>query len=208
MVQYGFFFDNARCTGCKTCMMACKDYNDLNLEIAFRKVYDYEGGTWKEEAGGTYSCDSWVYHVSLSCQHCENPACVANCPTTAMHKDKETGLVSVDATKCIGCGYCAMVCPYNAPKVDRKVGHSMKCHGCLERVEQGLKPICVGACPLRAIEFDTFDAFKKAHPGAVSGIAPMPDPSITNPHILINPCAAAKEPGDTTGRVSNPKEVG
>ena len=113
MVQYGFFFDNARCTGCKTCMMACKDYNDLNLETAFRKVYDYEGGTWKEEAGGTYSCDSWVYHVSLSCQHCENPACVANCPTTAMHKDKETGLVSVDATKCIGCGYCAMVCPYN-----------------------------------------------------------------------------------------------
>ena len=208
MVQYGFFFDNARCTGCKTCMMACKDYNDLNLEIAFRKVYDYEGGTWKEEAGGTYSCDSWVYHVSLSCQHCENPACVANCPTTAMHKDKETGLVSVDATKCIGCGYCAMVCPYNAPKVDRKVGHSMKCHGCSERVEQGLKPICVGACPLRAIEFDTFDALKKAHPGAVSGIAPMPDPGITNPHILINPCDAAKEPGDTTGRVSNPKEVG
>ena len=207
MAQYGFFFDNSRCTGCKTCMMACKDYNDLNLETAYRKVYDYEGGQWQEGADGTYTCDSWVYHLSTSCQHCEHPACVANCPTTAMHKDPDTGLVSVDASKCIGCGYCAMACPYNAPKVDREVGHSVKCDGCSNRVAKGMEPICVGACPLRAIEFGEFEELQKKHPGAVRGIAPMPDPSVTNPHVLIKASAAAKEPGDTTGRVGNPKEV-
>ncbi len=100
-----------------------------------------------------------------------------------------------------------MACPYNAPKVDREVGHSVKCNGCADRVKEGLDPICVGACPLRAIEFGEFEELQKKHPGAVRGIAPMPDPSVTDPHVLIKPSAAAKEPGDTTGRVGNPKEV-
>lgn len=50
----------------------------------------------------------------MSCNHCDDPACTKVCPTAAMHKDPETGLVSVDADKCIGCGYCHMACPYNA----------------------------------------------------------------------------------------------
>ena len=47
MVQYGFYYDNSRCTGCKTCVMACKDYKDSALDVAYRKVYDLEGGTWE-----------------------------------------------------------------------------------------------------------------------------------------------------------------
>ena len=46
MTHYAFSFDGTRCTGCKTCEMACKDYKDLSQTVAFRKVYDYEGGTW------------------------------------------------------------------------------------------------------------------------------------------------------------------
>lgn len=49
MVQYGFYYDNSRCTGCKTCVMACKDYKDSALDVAYRKVYDLEGGTWKSK---------------------------------------------------------------------------------------------------------------------------------------------------------------
>lgn len=63
-----------------------------------------------------------------------------------MHKNAETGLVAVDAAKCIGCGYCHMACPYNAPKVDREKGHSVKCDGCSERVASGNQPLCVRAC--------------------------------------------------------------
>lgn len=157
MTQYAFYFDSSRCTGCKTCELACKDYKDLSAEVAFRKVYDYEGGSWRQAEDGTCTCDAFVYHVSMACNHCDNPACAQVCPTGAMHKDAETGLVSVNDAVCIGCGYCHMACPYNAPKVDRTVGHSVKCDGCAERVAAGLKPICVGACPLRALDFGTVE---------------------------------------------------
>ena len=95
MAQYGFFYDNTRCTGCKTCVMACKDYYDSPLDIARRKVYDVEGGQWKGDEGGAYTTDSFLYHLSIGCQHCDNPACVDVCPTTAMHKDPKDGIVKV-----------------------------------------------------------------------------------------------------------------
>ena len=73
MTQYGFYFDSARCTGCRTCEMACKDYKDLPQTIAFRRVYDYEGGTWTDAGDGTYTSDTYAYHVSLGCNHCAMP---------------------------------------------------------------------------------------------------------------------------------------
>lgn len=119
MVQYGFYYDNSRCTGCKTCVMACKDYKDSALDVAYRKVYDLEGGTWEKQADDIYTTDCLFYHLSMACNHCDDPACVSVCPTTAMHKEGKRGLVLVDETKCVGCGYCVMACPYNAPKVSR-----------------------------------------------------------------------------------------
>lgn len=129
MTQHAFYFDNSRCTGCRTCEMACKDYRDLACDIRYRKVYDYEGGTTALAEDGTVVSSCFVYHLSVSCNHCDDPACAKVCPTGAMHKDAETGLVSVDEGKCIGCGYCHMACPYNSPVVDREVGHSVKCDG-------------------------------------------------------------------------------
>lgn len=205
MTQYGFYFDNTRCTGCRTCTMACKDYNDLSLDYSYRKVYDYEGGSWTE-TDGTYTTDCFVYHVSLGCQHCDDPACISVCPTEAMHKDPDTGLVLVDETKCIGCGYCAMNCPYNVPKVNRELGHSIKCDGCVSRVAEGKNPICVDACPLRALDFGPIEELRQKYEG-VAGIAPMPDPSMTNPNIVIKKSPAALDPGDTTGKVTNTQEV-
>ena len=71
MTQYGFYFDSTRCTGCRTCEMACKDYNDLPASYAFRRVFDYEGGDWKDNGDGTFEPTSWAYHVSMACNHCE-----------------------------------------------------------------------------------------------------------------------------------------
>jgi anaerobic dimethyl sulfoxide reductase subunit B (iron-sulfur subunit) len=122
-----------------------------------------------------------------------------------MHKDADTGLVSVDAAKCIGCGYCHMACPYNAPKVDRSVGHSVKCDGCTDRVAAGLAPICVGACPLRALAFGP--AEEMAVLGERAAIAPLPEPRYTNPNLYIKSNPDAKPAGSTDGAVRNLLEV-
>ena len=205
MTQYAFYFDNTRCTGCRTCELACKDYNDLDEDTAYRKIFDYEGGTWTANDDGTYTTSAFVYHVSVACNHCDDPACVGVCPTRAMHKDADTGLVSVDTDRCIGCGYCHMACPYNAPKVDRELGHSVKCDGCASRVAEGLDPICVGACPLRALSFGT--AEDMAALGERANIAPLPESSYTNPNLYILACDDAREAGSTDGSVINVLEV-
>lgn len=205
MTQYAFYFDNSRCTGCRTCEMACKDYNDLAVDIRYRKVYDFEGGSTELAEDGTVSSSCFMYHLSVSCNHCDNPACAKVCPTGAMHKDAETGLVSVDEHKCIGCGYCHMACPYNSPVVDREVGHSVKCDGCASRVAEGLEPICIGACPLRALQFGTVEEMSKL--GDRANIVPLPEASITGPNLYVKPCPAATEASAETGLVTNPQEV-
>ena len=207
MTQYGFYFDSTRCTGCRTCEMACKDYNDLPATYAFRRVYDYEGGDWTDNGDGTFTPAAYAYHVSMACNHCEMPACVANCPQGALEKNDETGLVFRDEEKCIGCGTCVKSCPYEVPVVDTETMKSAKCDGCASRVAEGKMPICVEACPLRALEFGDIDELRAAHPEAVDGIAPLAAPDATTPSVAILACPAAKEPGDTTGTIANPKEV-
>ena len=205
MTQYAFYFDSTRCTGCRTCEMACKDYKDLSADIAYRKVYDYEGGGFTQFEDGTCQATSFVYHVSLGCQHCQNPACVQVCPTGAMHKDAETGLVSVNADVCVGCGYCHMACPYNVPTVDRSLGHSVKCDGCADRVAQGKRPICVESCPLRALDFGPIEDMQKK--GEQANIAPLPDASYTTPCLFIKACDDARPAESRDGEVANPLEV-
>ena len=172
MTQYGFYFDSTRCTGCKTCEMACKDYKDLPATIAFRKVYDYEGGSWTDAGDGIYTTDTFAYHVSLACNHCAMPACMAKCPSGAIEKDGKTGLVHIDQEKCTGVGACVTSCPYNVPVLD-DAKKAQKCDGCADRVAEGLNPICVDACPVRALEWGDIEELRAAHTGTVAGIAPM-----------------------------------
>ena len=205
MTRYAFHFDGTRCTGCKTCEMACKDFKDLSVGTAVRKVYEVTLGTTERDANGCITSSCVSYPLSMSCNHCDDPACTKVCPTTAMHKDPETGLVSVDVDKCIGCGYCHMACPYNAPKVDREKGHSVKCDGCAERVAAGEKPVCVEACPARALDFGTIEEMAKL--GERGNIAPLPEPTYTKPNLYIKASADALPAGDENGKVVNPLEV-
>lgn len=205
MTQYAFFFDGTRCTGCKTCMFACKDKNDLGVGVNYRKVYEYTGGETKKDGAGAFTTSCFSYYVSLACNHCDNPECAHVCPTGAMHKEADTGIVKVDATKCIGCGYCHMACPYNAPKVDRDKGHSVKCDFCADLVAQGEKPACVMACPALALQSGKVEDMKKL--GEQGNIAPLPAPSYTDPNVFIKPSADAQPSGSTKGLVGNPLEV-
>ena len=204
MSQLAFYFDATRCSGCKTCEFACKDAFDLDVGTAYRKVYEYAGGETLRTGDG-FATTCFGYYVSVACCHCGNPACVQVCPTEAMHKDPETGLVRVDARRCIGCGYCHLSCPYDAPKVDRQKGHSVKCDGCATRVAAGMKPVCVEACPARALGFGSVEEMELL--GERAAIAPLPDPSATAPHMYVNPTGDARPSGSKDGLIANPLEV-
>lgn len=86
--QYGFFIDSARCTGCKTCELACKDYKNLTPEVSFRRIYEYAGGDWQED-NGVWQQNVFAYYLSIACNHCEDPACTKVCPSGAMHKRED-----------------------------------------------------------------------------------------------------------------------
>lgn len=205
MTQLAFFFDGTRCTGCKTCVFACKDKNNLEVGVAYRKVYECVGGDTTKDAQGCCSTTCFCYYVSLSCNHCSHPACVDVCPTEAMRKDDETGLVSVDVDRCVGCGYCHLSCPYNAPKVDREKGHSAKCDGCLDLVAAGGIPACVAACPARALRFGTVDEMVLL--GDRADIAPLPDPAATTPNLFVKPSRDARPVGPGNVTVGNVAEI-
>ena len=205
MSQYGFYFNGPRCTGCKTCELACKDYHDLAPEVTMRSVFEYTGGAWQQD-GDLWSNDVFSYFVSVACNHCARPVCVQVCPTGAMHKEEATGLVRVDARRCIGCGYCALACPYRAPKVDRGLGHSVKCDGCADRVAAGLAPVCVEACPLRALEFGDVEELRAKY-GETAAIAPLPDAGLTGPNLVITEPVNGKPVDDETGAVANAREI-
>ena len=201
--QYGMLIDTTRCMGCQTCVVSCKLSNAVPGDIYWGRVVSPDGDRVYRPSG-TFPNVKLAFRPEL-CNHCGSPACVAECPTGAMHKDAETGLVSVDADKCVGCGYCHMACPYNAPKVDRSKGHSVKCDGCAERVAAGEKPVCVEACPARALDFGTVEEMSKV--GERGNIAPLPEPHYTNPNLFIKPSADAKPAGSADGKVVNPLEV-
>lgn len=205
MTQYGFHFDGKRCTGCKTCTLACKDNKDLSPEISFRKVYEYGGGSWNQ-TDGLWNNDAFTYYVSAACNHCDSPVCMAKCPQGAISKDPETGVVTSDPEKCIGCGTCALTCPYSAPKVDEEKKKSVKCDMCSDRVAAGEQPICVEACPLRALDFGEISELRQKY-GEVAAVAPLPSEEETKPNLVITEPVHAKPAGDATGAVLNKREI-
>jgi len=205
MSQLGFYFNGQRCTGCKTCELACKDYKELGTEIAYRHIYEYTGGSWTQ-SGELWNEDVFSYYISGACNHCDKPACLANCPQGAIFKEEDTGIVQIDVEKCIACGTCVTSCPYGAPRVDTQKNHSVKCNLCSERVAENQAPICVESCPLRALEYGDIEELRSKY-GDEAAIAPLPDPSQTDPNLVITQVKQAKKSGDTSGMVANEHEV-
>lgn len=190
--QLGFFIDSSRCSGCKTCQVACKDKNNLEVGRRFRRVYEIQGGGFLPTGNGGLQHNVHAYTLSIACNHCADPACTKNCPTTAMHKRPGDGIVRVDTDKCVGCGYCVWSCPYGAPQLNTASGQMSKCDFCVDLLARGEEPICVAACPLGAIQFGPIEELRARY-GALNTVKGLPDPAITQPNLVVKPHRGATQ---------------
>jgi Fe-S-cluster-containing dehydrogenase component/DMSO reductase anchor subunit len=149
VTQRGFVLDLDRCTGCGACVIACTIENSPTEGIAWRAIATYN----RQRSPGAP-----VFHYSLACNHCLEPACMEGCPAAAYTKDPVTGAVLIDQDRCIGCRYCGWVCPYDAPRFDAIGGVMEKCTLCDHRLAEGLEPACVVACPVDALGFEAVES--------------------------------------------------
>ncbi len=184
MVQLGFYINQSKCVGCKACVVACKDKNDLEVGMNFRRVYEYEEGDYSFRGDGIIP-NIKAYTFSISCNHCTSPACLPSCPTKSIIKREEDGIVIVDQEKCIGTRFCVQACPYGAPQFDLEILKMAKCDTCVNLREKGEEAVCVTACPQHAIEFGPIEELRKKY-GEVNQIKGMPNP-LTKPNIVITP---------------------
>ncbi|MCI0468595.1 MAG: 4Fe-4S dicluster domain-containing protein [Nitrospirae bacterium] len=141
MAKYAMVFDLNKCTGCRACVMACKAEWGLQSD---------RSRCWVKPVGpeNTPHGLASTFYVGL-CNHCDEPSCVKECPTTATYKT-ENGMVLVNKELCIGCGNCIVACPYGAryvSSIDKKVE---KCTFCESRIAIGKQPACVQTCPTNA----------------------------------------------------------
>lgn len=208
MTRYAFYFDASGCSGCKACQMACKDRHDLPPGVRWRRVYEVSGGGWERREGAWLS-SVFAYNVSMACNHCDRPICVEVCPTAAMTR-REDGLVLLDPDRCMGCRYCEWACPYGAPQYDAAAGVMTKCTFCVDELERGRPPACVAACPLRVLDFGELSELEARY-GEGAAMAPLPDPSLTTPSLVVTPHPASEGrsdlPAELAPRVANREEV-
>ncbi|HEX7249159.1 MAG TPA: 4Fe-4S dicluster domain-containing protein [Burkholderiales bacterium] len=148
MTKWAMAADLRRCVGCQTCTASCKQANGTPPGVQWRRVLDMELGEYPNVKRA---------FVPVGCMHCDDPPCMAVCPTTATKK-RADGIVTIDYDLCIGCAYCAVACPYDARfKVDKqgyaygyalesektnahpeRLGVATKCTFCVERVDAGI----------------------------------------------------------------------
>jgi ethylbenzene hydroxylase subunit beta/complex iron-sulfur molybdoenzyme family reductase subunit beta len=108
------------------------------------------GMNWDEDEGGGEFPNAYFFYLPRLCNHCSEPSCVEACPTGAMFKREEDGLVLRDEDVCQGNQKCAQACPYKKIYFNQTRKVSQHCIGCFPRLEQGVAPACVRQCPGRA----------------------------------------------------------
>ncbi|HBV86252.1 MAG TPA: (4Fe-4S)-binding protein [Desulfosporosinus sp.] len=164
MTRKTVFVDTSKCTGCKACSVACKEWNELPAEktqllTSYQTQKAFTTKTWTFMTFIEKYEDqtmNWLMRKA-QCFHCAEPACMKACSSSAISQT-ESGYVLIDWDKCIGCGYCVENCPFGVPKVDPVQKKSYKCTGCIDRVENNLLPACVHTCQPGALAFGERDA--------------------------------------------------
>lgn len=144
--QYAFEVDLDTCTSCKACVTACHSLNGLDPGESFRSV------------GLVIGTDvPYQQTVTTGCHHCADPGCMKGCPVNAYEKDVVTGVVRHLDDQCIGCRYCTLMCPYEVPQYNDRLGIVRKCDLCTDRLAEGEAPACVQGCPTESIRITLVD---------------------------------------------------
>ncbi|MCW8893072.1 MAG: 4Fe-4S dicluster domain-containing protein [Deltaproteobacteria bacterium] len=174
-LRWGFLVDTHKCVGCGFCVKACKIENDIPLEANVTRTW-VERYVLKKDGETVMDCPkgalngftnkkldqnrsgmrevpdeevSQAFFVPKLCNHCETPACVQVCPVGATYQTAD-GVVLVDRTWCIGCGYCIMGCPYGVRFFHPVENVADKCTFCYHRISKGGNTACAQACPFDA----------------------------------------------------------
>jgi len=136
--------DLRKCIGCHSCEVACKSENDVPLGV---------WRTWVKQVNKGEYPNVRTYFLPVLCNHCASAICVRNCPVKATWQ-REDGIVVVDEHRCIGCKYCIFSCPYGGVRhLNPLKKYAQSCYFCKHRVDAGLEPACVVACPTGARVF-------------------------------------------------------
>ncbi len=177
----GMLLDLDKCTACRGCQAACKEWNDLAAEPT-RQTGTYQNPPdlcpttltliefQEKEMDGRLG---W-YFFNKRCVHCTQAACVDVCPTAALQHNA-LGFVSFNRDACNGCGYCAEFCPFQIPRMEMLDGFqgkakASKCTFCQDRVTNGIVPACAKTCPTGAITFGDRDALIEAGKNRVAAL--------------------------------------
>jgi len=168
MAEKAFLYDATRCTACRGCQAACKQWNENDEEIPTVENGVDAVNTGSYENPPSLSATTWVkmkftevdrngrlswLFTRQACMHCANASCENVCPTGAI-SHMEDGFVLIDQEWCIGCGYCVQACPYSVPHKDEHAGTARKCTSCVDRRTSGHEPACIKACPPGALRYD------------------------------------------------------
>jgi formate dehydrogenase iron-sulfur subunit len=153
----GVLVDTTLCVGCRACEAACAEANHLPAPPADDAVLERRRDTAESAftvVNRTEKAPGVDRFAKKQCMHCLAPACASACPVRAMDKKPE-GPVTYDASKCMGCRYCMLACPFDIPKYEYSSAapRVRKCSFCAERQANGLKPACTEVCPSGALTF-------------------------------------------------------
>lgn len=156
--RYAMLFDLRKCIGCHSCAVACKSENDVPLGV---------WRSWVKKTEKGHFPNTKEFFLPIVCNNCEKPICVTVCPVNAGIK-RPDGIVYIDPHLCIGCRYCMASCPYGVRYIHPTRKIAEKCYWCHHRVDAGLQPACVMACPTGAILFGDLNDTESEITAAVS----------------------------------------
>ncbi len=149
------FISIERCTGCKSCEIACAVQHSRTKDL-FTAIFEYPLPQTRIHVLRVHE-----FSYPSRCMHCADAPCIKVCPVKAMFWDSEFQRVSVNKDMCIGCLMCAMVCPFGAISISRAERVALKCDLCVSRLKEGKVPACVESCPTKALVFGDVEELSK-----------------------------------------------